>query len=141
MKRLILAALVVGILVGADKPKKDDKKGATALEGTWIIVSCTEDGKERDGTQGYKIVFKGKGYVLPAAAGPGREGTFKIDRKKKTIDMTFSETKVTLRGIYALKGDDLKICMARSEKDRATDFTAEKGSGRTLVVLKRAKAE
>jgi hypothetical protein len=66
---------------------------------------------------------------------------FSLIWKKNTIDMTFPQTKVTFRGICALKGDDLKFCMARSEKDRATDFTAEKDSGRTLVVLKRAKSE
>jgi hypothetical protein len=35
----------------------------------------------------------------------------------------------------------LKISLAQPGKDRATDFAAEKRSGRTLLVLKRVKAK
>jgi uncharacterized protein (TIGR03067 family) len=142
MKRFVLVALAVGFLVGAVAPNKDKgKKGATALEGTWVVVSYTENGKERDGAKGGKIVFKGKDVTINTPVAPERQGTFKIDLKEKKIDTTFSDQEVTFRGIYALKGDDLKICMARPEKDRPKDFTAKKGSGRSLIVLKRAKAK
>jgi hypothetical protein len=40
-----------------------------------------------------------------------------------------------VRGIYKQDGGTLTICFATAE--RPSDFTAEKGSGRTLLVMKR----
>jgi len=65
MKRLFLAALAVGLLVAADEPKKDRaKKEATALEGTWVVVSATQDGNEMEVPKDWLLVFKGKTVTL-----------------------------------------------------------------------------
>jgi uncharacterized protein (TIGR03067 family) len=138
MKRLILVALVVGLLVGADDPQKDSrKKGATALEGTWVVVSITYNGAEKAVNEKF-IFFQGKNLIVKTKEGD-REATFKIDAKG-TIDITSSDDcRNTRKGIYQLKGDDLKLCYSLPGKDRPKDFTAEKNSGRSLIVLKRAK--
>jgi uncharacterized protein (TIGR03067 family) len=47
----------------------------------------------------------------------------------------------TLLAIYELEGDDLKICFVESTKDRPTEFSADKDSGRVLHVYKRGKAK
>jgi uncharacterized protein (TIGR03067 family) len=147
MSRFILAALVVGLLVGADKPKKDDKKEATVLEGTWVVVSLTEDGKEYDQSKGEKRVFEGRNYKVK----DGRREPkypFKIDPKRKTIDLTLADLGegfmgglVIIKGIYQLKGDELKMCFFLKFEGRPKDFTSEKGSQKWLIVLKRAKAK
>src|SRR5262249_16182350 len=69
---------------------------------------------------------------------------FTIDpsKKPKTIDytMTAGVTKgKTQLGIYELKGDTVKFCLAAPGKDRPTDFTAKEGSERTLSAWKRNK--
>ena len=46
----------------------------------------------------------------------------------------------TQLGIYEIKDDMLKICFAKPDKPRPTEFSAEEGSGNTLVVLKRLKS-
>jgi uncharacterized protein (TIGR03067 family) len=142
MKRLILAALVVGLVVGADKPKKDDgQKGATALEGTWVVVSVTEDGREKEKGKGAQLVFQGKTVTVKTPEGD-HKGTFKIDTKKKTIDLTPDDKgKKVMKGIYQLKGGDLELCFARPDKDRPKDFTAGKASGQGIVLLKLTKSK
>jgi uncharacterized protein (TIGR03067 family) len=43
----------------------------------------------------------------------------------------------TLKGIYSLEGDSLKICFNMPDKDRPTEFAAK--DGQVLITLKRAK--
>jgi uncharacterized protein (TIGR03067 family) len=142
MNRYVLAALSVGLLVGADDPSKDKgKKGATALEGTWVVVSATEGGREDKDLKNVEIVFKGNNIVLKTKDGD-ITATFRIDPKKKTFDLTPADGPgkgKTFKGIFQLKGDELKVCHAPPGKDRPKDFTSEKGSRNVLVVLKRAK--
>ena len=145
MKKLILVALTVGLVMGTEKPKKDDgKKGATALEGNWEVVSLTGNGKENDDAKGYRVVFQGKTLTVKGKEGGKTVTTFKIDPKKKTIDLipTKGDNKgKTQKGIYELKKGRLTICFVGPGKDRPTKFTSEKGSGNSLVVLKRAKSK
>jgi uncharacterized protein (TIGR03067 family) len=142
MKKFVVLALVVGFLVGADDPKKDKgKKAATALEGTWLIVSVTEDGKDRNESKDAHLVFQGENLTLKARERE-RKATFKIDPKKKTIDIIPTDRtrkEDLIKGIYQLKGDDLKLCHSAPGQDRPKDFTAEKGSKNVLAVLKRVK--
>ena len=46
---------------------------------------------------------------------------------------------VVFQGIYALDGDDLKICFAPPGEKRPTEFVTQGGSSEQLVVLKRDK--
>ena len=144
MRRYVLLALVVGFLVGAAEPQKDKgKQGATALEGTWVVISITEGGKEDDGFKNAEMVFKGNTMTIKTKQGD-RKATFKIDPKKETIDLVraFGPAKEeSAKGIYQLKGDELKVCHSRPGGDRPQDFTAGKGSGNFLIVLKRAKTK
>ena len=142
MKRYVVLALVVGFLVGAEDPKKDKgKKDATVLEGTWVVISVMADGKERDEGKDAQLVFKGK-TVTHKTKDNEEKGTFTADPKKKTFDLTPSDGPkkgMTLKGIYQLKGDELKMCFQPQGKDRPKDFNAQKGSGNVLIVLERAK--
>jgi uncharacterized protein (TIGR03067 family) len=144
MKRYVVLALVVGFLVGADDPQKaKGKEGATALEGTWVVISITEGGKEDDGFKNAEMVFEGNTITIKTKQGD-RKATFKIDPQKKTIDLVrawVSAKEELAKGIYQLKGDELKVCHSRPGGDRPKDFMAGKGSGNTLIVLKRAKTK
>jgi uncharacterized protein (TIGR03067 family) len=45
----------------------------------------------------------------------------------------------SVKGIYELEGDTLKLCTRDPGQDRPKEFTAKEGSGNTLTVYKRKK--
>ena len=68
------------------------------------------------------------------------KGTFSIDpsKKPKTIDVKFREGPEkgnTSLGIYELDGDDLKLCLSVTTKERPTEFSAKPKSGHGFEVL------
>jgi len=74
------------------------------------------------------------------------KGTFSIDPGKnpKTIDIKFTEGPEkgnTSLGIYELDGEDFKLCLTVTAKDRPTEFAAKAKSGLGLETLKREKAK
>jgi uncharacterized protein (TIGR03067 family) len=142
MKRSILVALVVGLVVGARAPDRG-KKGVKELEGTWVVVSFTDNGKENDKARGVQVLIRGKTVKADTKDGE-LKWTFTADPKKKTIDLTPAvgpNQDETSKGTYSVKGDELKICLAQPGADRPKDLTSKKDSGQTLIVLKRAKAK
>ncbi len=74
-----------------------------------------------------------------------RRGTYSADptRSPKTLDVCFTESDVPelidapLRGIYEVKGEQLRICYGPAGGDRAPTFAAEKGTGRYLGEYRR----
>jgi uncharacterized protein (TIGR03067 family) len=142
MRKYVGLALAAALLVAAEQPKKGDAKdGAQSLEGTWEIVSVTDDGKAQEEAKGTKVIFKGKQITVKTGEGD-HKGAFRIDPKKKTFDFTPTEgpNKDQLhKGIYELKKGELKICVAKPDKERPKGFTSEEGSGHMLAVMKRAQ--
>ena len=72
-------------------------------------------------------------------------GTIKIDVTKKpkeieVMDEFGTKNAKTLLGIYELDGDDFKLCLTITAKDRPTEFGTKAKSGLGLEVLKREKA-
>jgi uncharacterized protein (TIGR03067 family) len=71
-------------------------------------------------------------------------GTLKLDSSKspKWIDATFTEggpTGETVRGIYELAGDGLKVCVGTPETERPTKFESAPGTKLRLIVYERKK--
>ena len=69
-------------------------------------------------------------------------GTIKVDAKSWAINFLFEDGPPkgkTIRSIYNVNGDRLLLCLSKTGKDRPTEFTSKKGSGWTLVRLKRVK--
>jgi uncharacterized protein (TIGR03067 family) len=136
MRRALLAALVVGLVAGAD-----DKKDGDALKGTWTIVSVVREGNANQEAEGGKITFDGENITIETKD-KHHKGTYKLTPSKKHIDITPGdgpESGKVMRGIYSLKDDELKICLAGAEKERPGDFEAKADSGHHLVTLKREK--
>jgi RNA polymerase sigma factor (sigma-70 family) len=130
----------------ADKPK-DDRQ---AIQGTWKVVSIEMDGKkdpegeEFDLIRKAKITFTKEKHVMQLGGGE-KEYTYKLDpkQKPKAIDLE-REGEASVRAVYMLDGDTLKICAANAGKgggDRPTEVATEEGDGRLLVVLKREAKE
>jgi uncharacterized protein (TIGR03067 family) len=142
MKQLLLI-ITAGLLIAADDAKKDDaiKDEMKKLEGAWAVETATRDGMEMEEAKGGEAVFSGEKLTLRSKTeGKEMQGTYLIDPAKspRTIDITMKEgDKGTAHGIYDLKGDTLKICVARPNAERPTEFT-EKGT--VFITFKRKKS-
>src|SRR5262249_49520732 len=83
----------------------------------------------------------GKDFTMEDGVASYR-GHFDIDPKNspKTIDIHFTEGPEqgnTALGIYEIKGDEFKLCLTVTAKNRPTEFAAPPNSGLGLEVLKR----
>jgi uncharacterized protein (TIGR03067 family) len=136
-----LLVLVLVALAAAD-PAKDDLDN---LQGSWKVVSLEKDGKKQpeDALKTIKVVIKDDKFILKEGDRDS-EATIKLDpsSKPKTIDLTVKEGDAlkTLKGIYQLGADDLKICAAGDPgAERPKDFATKPKANVGLVVLKREK--
>ncbi|OWK43784.1 TIGR03067 domain-containing protein [Fimbriiglobus ruber] len=136
------------LLVSANAPADDAAKDLEKLRGTWLLVSAERDGKKlpEDEVKKTKISFEKDAFVFPDAKeiGTSHKGIIKVypDKTPKWMDSTdTTETgKDSLSlGLYALDGDDYKVCFAPPGKPRPTTFSSKPGSGHILQVWKRAK--
>jgi uncharacterized protein (TIGR03067 family) len=140
MSTLILTTLAVSLFVGNDdaKAKEEVKK----LQGTWTISTLLRDGEDLAPQFGQiETVFKGNEYSTPNI-----KASFELDpsKKPKAIDISYKEGPAaghTVKAIYKLDDDALSICRPLDpEGDRPTEFAAPAGSGKMLLVFKRAKS-
>jgi len=135
----VCAGLVV--VAGADDNVKTD---ADKLQGVWKTTSVEVDGKKMpdDGVKNIRLTVKGDKMIFKEE-NKEEEATFKLDatQKPRALDWTIKNgDKVeTIRLIYELRGDDLKLCGGKAGKDRPKEFASKAGSGLNLIVLKREK--
>jgi uncharacterized protein (TIGR03067 family) len=143
---------VAGLLRAADEQKDKDKDKEKAIKeerkkyaGTWTVTSLTVDGQEASEEDCQKITVENEAdgkWTIKIQGNTIAKGTSKIDptKKPKAYDFTPSEgpnKDQTSLGIYELGKDTRKLCYAPPGKDRPTKFSAESGSGHTLVTFKR----
>ena len=126
MIRAAVLALTAGLsLAAGDGNKKALDMEYAKLEGTWHVLSLEVDGMKipKETIKDSKLVIKGKEFTMKEKIATYK-GTFSID---------------TSLGIYELDGDDLKLCLSVTTKERPTEFTAKPKSGHGFEVLKREK--
>ena len=131
----LLAALVAGLL-SAPADKDADK-----LQGTWTIVSSEEDGQPVAKLKGVTFTFAGE-KVTMTQNGQEKKGTFKLDpdKKLKEIDLTEDGSGNSMKGIYSIDGDTLKLCFPSGrDGQRPSEFSGKKDAKSALVELKREK--
>ena len=140
---LLLALLLPALLRADDAPNNADKD----LEGDWELKSVIRDGQKQ-----FRTLDKG-GPLFAMFRGDSlsfntdveiRKVTIKVDASKtpKTIDLIPDDGPQkgkTMKGIYEVTGDELRVCHADSGKDRLTALSAKEGSGWTLMTFKRVK--
>lgn len=145
MRRKWLLVIVIGLLLGADQPKKDPSRDDLGrLQGTWILESKVADGKEfgKKSLKAYRVVIKGDTWTF--LNGPetmsrmkfelGAAGPKTIDQVEKFVAAE-DEIRNVFKGIYHLDGDTLIVATG---KERPRDFKARAGSGATLVIYSRS---
>jgi uncharacterized protein (TIGR03067 family) len=129
------------------------------LQGSWGVVSYTMNGKvvPEDIRSRLRVVIEEDKITLTPFVLSQPDGRFEIDKESatpavftlaggnpKTIDLRveLDGKAVTVRGIYQLEGDSLKLCTAFSgSKDRPSAFTSAADSRQSLFVLKRERKE
>lgn len=134
MKFLVLALTiaVTQFAVAAD----DDVEARKKLVGVW-------KGRVDRGAKGHELTFTTKQIVGKKDKNQDLgEGTFKLDLKKKPLQMDATESKGSRKGkvylgIYSLKGDTLRWCVSTPGKKRPTKFVTE--GSQFLLILKRQK--
>jgi RNA polymerase sigma factor (sigma-70 family) len=152
----------------SEEPDKENrsKEDLDKLQGTWRVVAVENDGVRFSGGrpefEDTRIVFEKSGVTFfsktfsSITSGDPKvknvpTGDLKmvgiptLDAKKNPKEITFNwenkEFKYR-RGIYAMDGDSLKICLSQDEtaKTLPTEFSADFGSKQWLLILKRGPA-
>jgi uncharacterized protein (TIGR03067 family) len=154
MKKSMIGAgaLVMALLVtsGADaqqkQPQPPARPKAQGAVTVWRMDKLINDGKD-DSAAVKKVPAAAdeKNFVLPLGNGECVIGTYKRIPGKQfkgfdAVGTSGPGKGLRFQGIYQVKGDTLELCFAPAGKARPTEFTAKKGSGNRLVVLKRIPA-
>jgi uncharacterized protein (TIGR03067 family) len=146
-----IALVLVTDAAPGDDAKKVTKKVNGKLVGAWKVVSAETNGKTvgEGGIKATKWVITEATFTARLPQEGKGEFAYKLGEAdmRGTIDIeVLSSERVTLgparrlyAGIYALEGDELKICYAPG-KERPTAYATEPGSGSALFVLKREPA-
>lgn len=102
------------------------------VQGVWQAVTINKDGKSlnEEEIKGIKLVIQGDTFTWDE--GPRRQDTEVLLRpgtKPKALDLKCTKDDVTFeyKGIYAVEGDALKICLSMRSSDpmRPVDFTSK----------------
>ena len=145
-----LSVACLGAFVGlAGGTAGQDAKELATLDGTWLLVAATYDGKVLDAKvckdlaeiiQGGKSVtmFKGKEAATSTytLVNPGKKPA-QID---ESIESGPQKGKM-IKGIYKIEGDRMVTCFGLPGKDRPTEFESNVGSGTVLQTYEKQKAD
>jgi uncharacterized protein (TIGR03067 family) len=143
--RIALLALGVGLLAGADEPKRDAGDDRDRLQGSWTMVSVVIDGMAVPGEYARTGRLEVAGDRYAVTLGVTIASTFRLDSTKtpRQADFTFTDGPQkgqTVRGIYEIDGATYRLCRGlRPEVERPGQFDCPADSGRMLVVWKRAQ--
>ena len=156
-RAVLLALAAAGIWLGASvRPApsappvatpQDDKAGEEQrkLNGTWIMMTEEDHGRNLPAEklrERFRLIIAGNRWALKETNGPEKkEWNVKLDAASnpKHADFTYlfgdNKERVSL-GIYELKGDSLKLCIAEPGESRPARFD---GKGKkTLLEFKRS---
>lgn len=118
---------------------KKDKPDSEKLQGTWKLISGTNDGSPLPDEFKSSFVMKISGDTLTVSSN-GRttiEGKFTLDPKKKPRELDLTVNGQFARCIYEIDGDKLKINHGELDTERPTEFESKPGSRLLLLLLKR----
>jgi uncharacterized protein (TIGR03067 family) len=109
------------------------------LQGKWVVESFDYNGNPVEVMQGAVREFKDEKYTLSPKVGDAINGIAKLDSSKnpKQIDLEINGR--TLKGIYEVDGDTLRMCYTLNGAERPTELVSKPDSGVVLVAHKRAK--
>jgi uncharacterized protein (TIGR03067 family) len=140
-----LVGLAVCLLLVAAESKEDKKKAADEIAGVWKVSSLLANGNEIDDLKGTKFTFKGE--KLTRQTPDGEETyTFTLHPSKKPGEVDIVPDQgdnkgKTLKGIYMVKGGELKLCLSLDPSaKRPKEFASKEGEEFVLITLKQEKS-
>jgi uncharacterized protein (TIGR03067 family) len=118
----------------------------TEIEGEWLMESAVFNGKPLAPEMRKWCKRVTLGNITKVFAGPNTmlDATFELDPERGQIDYVnrSGENKGKAQtGIYDLRDNRLRICMAAPGKKRPGDFSSTRGDGRSYTVWRRRKPE
>jgi uncharacterized protein (TIGR03067 family) len=134
-----MMAVAAVLLVGADD------RGT--IQGRWKPISLERGGKpiasRTEPNDMMALVIEGDRYDWTGGDVP-MGGTYTLDPTKtpKEIDVRPSSGPNqgrTLKGIYQIEGDTLKVCLAGPDEGRATEFESKEGGRHSLYIMRRVR--
>jgi uncharacterized protein (TIGR03067 family) len=148
MRIRFLPAILLSMALASEARSEDKtQEESTKFQGAWQILTGQVAGKPvpEDKIKGTTMVVAKDGlFVQDRGNKKTWVMTYKLDpsQKPKTITMTITEGErkgQTALGIYALEGDDLKLCYSLPGEERPTEFATKENGKQLLFVLKRDK--
>ena len=141
----MIAALGL-FLAGCKRQAPAPKTDLDRFQGTWQLVSATQDGNvlPQDKVKQTTIVFKGDTFRFPGLAeyATSKAGTVKLDETTTPKEMdAISTDKEVMLGIYVLQQNGYKVCFAPAGKPRPTEFNSTPGGGQILQSWERQNKE
>jgi uncharacterized protein (TIGR03067 family) len=150
-----LSVFLLLLLVSTcDAEDKESPEFPKSQQGEWLATAIEFNGQSppNDIVRKFKVTIKAKSIVIGAIefkddkfTGEGEPMEFGITHhpssKPNGIDLTFKNGNEQIRmlGIYAVDGDQLKLCWQHDGKERPTEFKAKAEPSGMMVILKRAK--
>jgi uncharacterized protein (TIGR03067 family) len=129
MKRAAFVVAVLAVLVGGAAHQGDGKTDKEKIQGDWKLVSQVADGKEEDLPEGgMTLTFKGDKIAATVNGKQDREEPFKLNEGKDPREIDVVKEDLTVRGLYELKGDTLRMAFLEGFEKRPASFT-DKGVG------------
>ncbi len=125
-----------------DKPKSDDD----LIQGTWKVVSAHEAGNVREVPDGLRFVVTADRLSIASGKCDPLGVSYKLDATTRPRSMDTSHEldpgkPIVQLAIYALDGDELKLCIASAGKARPTTFESKAGDTVVTWVLMRMKKD
>lgn len=122
---------LVAHAAAAGQPKKSAKAedDLAKFQGTWQVVSFHINGEQADiGIKSLRLTFKNKAASSRFEKKDGTTGeekmTFDIDATKSPKEITISDERIVLRGIYRFDKDKLILCyFSKPNNKRPTSFS------------------
>jgi uncharacterized protein (TIGR03067 family) len=135
----VVSLAAVGTLPGGEGTKAG-KAVLKKIQGTWRFTKSVKDGKKvpKEDLAKMTITFKGDTWTVRKGDEVLQAGTHKFNPSKKLaqVDAVVTEGEGkgnTMKGIYELKGNTMRVCFDPEGKARPKSFTAKEGQFSAVV--------
>ena len=130
-------------MCSSSRSEKNHQAEDSSIVGTWVPIHSIGDGEPTsdEDLHGITLSFAGGRCEVRRAEFLIRQGTYRVDTAKIPceLDVFFEQSDVqeligtTLKGIYQVDRDHLRICYGPPGGNRASSFSGEKGTGQYLA--------